>query len=245
MEFLTSLFSLSIPYTAKQSEKTVKKDIFKGAIHNFHSLLDPEIAFLVFSESLRSLVEGMCLPLLITYVITILNADESLYSLGQVMGSIAQVIMSLVYIYLFKKHTSTWIINMGALLMMISLLTLVFHLPPYLYLVAMIILGAGMAIRQLIGESVFISAYDESVIANKLSTFNSVVALFYLIGYIFSYFMPFIMSLKVIMGIGAVLIFLPSLLFAYSARCAPLARVFGTSIRKNEPPQSIKKSCWH
>ena len=51
--------------------------------------------------------------------------------------------------------------------MMFAFLMLVFNGKSFLYLVSMIILGAGMAIRQLIGESVFISMYDEDTISRK------------------------------------------------------------------------------
>lgn len=214
--FLAALFSLSIQYTPNNSRaievKPEKRNIFGDTFHNFQTLLDSKNTFLVVSESLRSLVEGMCIPLLISYVVTIVNAEEELYTIGQVLGATAQVIMSVIYIYLSKKYKPNRIINLGALLMMFAFLMLVFNGKSFLYLVSMIILGAGMAIRQLIGESVFISMYDEDTISRKLSAFNSIIALFYLLGYILSYVFPFIVSLKVIMGMGAILIILPTFL---------------------------------
>lgn len=166
--FLAALFSLSIQYTPNNSRvievKPEKRNIFGDTFHNFQTLLDSKNTFLVVSESLRSLVEGMCIPLLISYVVTIVNAEEELYTIGQVLGATAQVIMSVIYIYLSKKYKPNRIINLGALLMMFAFLMLVFNGKSFLYLVSMIILGAGMAIRQLIGESVFISMYDEDTI---------------------------------------------------------------------------------
>lgn len=211
---LSAIFSFTIQYSPNEAAKIDSKikdnNVFRDTMHNFQTLLEPRIAFLVVSESLRSLVEGMCIPLLISYVVTVVRAEEELYSIGQVAGSVAQVFMSVVYICLAKKYKANWIVNLGAVLMMCSFFMLVLDLRPVYYLVSMIVLGAGMAIRQLVGESVFISSYEENVIARKISAFNSVVALFYLLGYILSYIAPFIMSLKIIMGIGAVLVVAPT-----------------------------------
>lgn len=78
--------------------------------------------------------------------------------------------------YFIQKYKANWIVNLGAVLMMCSFFMLALDLRPVYYLVSMIVLSAGMAIRQLVGESVFISSYEENVIARKISAFNSVVA---------------------------------------------------------------------
>lgn len=101
--------------------------------------------------------------------------------------------------------------------MMSAFLMLTFHSQSVLYLVSMVILGAGMAIRQLIGESVFISTYDEHTLARKLPAFNSIVALFYLLGYTLSYMLPFVISLNTVMGIAAILIVAPICMTKFGA----------------------------
>lgn len=215
---LSAVFSFTVVYVQCEIKKSIHEPIKKvllDTVYSFRTLLEPKIVFLVVSESVRSFVEGMCIPLLISYVVTVLNADESVFTTGQVLGAIAQVAISVVYIYLSKRCKPERIIVGGGVLMMFAFLSMAFELSPTIYLVSMVVLGSGMAIRQLIGESVFISSFDESAIAKKLPAFNSIIALFYLLGYIVSYVMPYILSLKMIMALGAFLLVVPMCMMGY------------------------------
>ncbi|MDU3398025.1 MAG: hypothetical protein E7F15_13500 [Clostridiales bacterium] len=82
----------------------------------------------------------------ISYVVTVVRAEEELYSIGQVAGSVAQVFMSIVYIFLEKKYKANCIVNLGAILMMCAFFMLVFHLQPVCYLVFMVVLGAALVV---------------------------------------------------------------------------------------------------
>lgn len=190
-------------------EERKKNSTFVNIFYNLKTLLEPQIIYLVISEGVRSLVEGMCIPLLISYVITVLHETEILYTRGQSVGAIFQVIMSIVYIYLVKRFKTSFLIDGSTIMMIVAFLALSFSNLSEWYLASMVVLGSGMAIRQLVGQNSFISSYEEYELSGKITAFNSVIAFCYLLGYALAYVLPFIIPLRLIMVSGAVLMIIP------------------------------------
>ena len=182
-----------------------------GILSSYQDLFVGKIGFLVISECLRSLTEGLCIPLFVSYVLEDLLAPERIYTIGEMFNSIAQVIMSFVYIIIMNKKGAKYVINSGAALIFLSLTGLVFNTNNICYILFMVIFGAGTAIRQLVGENVFIKEYETGQLSAKLASFNSLVATFYLIGYVLSFFAPYIMSNKQVMLFGGVIVFIPTI----------------------------------
>lgn len=208
---LSALLGLNIH--AKKMEPRVKKvdlkELLDETIYNYKFLKGSGIGYLMISECFRSLVEGMTIPLLVIYATNITGNGEKVFTVGNTIMAISQVIMSFIYIYIKKFVKNNFIINLGAIAISSGLLILFFYPKIYIYCVSMILLGSGMAIRQLISENILIAKYRGEKLSKIVSVYNSVVSLAYLVGYILSAFQPYIASVKVYFCLGGVLLVFP------------------------------------
>ena len=190
-------------------EKKIKSK--NNMMISYQDLFRGKIGFLVVSECLRSLMEGLCIPLFVSYVMEELLAPERIYTIGEMLNSIAQVVMSFIYIIIMNKKGAKFVINAGAILIFFALGGLVLNINCEGYLALMIIFGAGTSIRQLVGENVFIKKYDVEDLSTKLANFNSLVAMCYVVGYTMSFFAPSVMSSKMVMFLGGLIVILPTI----------------------------------
>lgn len=215
--FFAATLTFLVPYveiSIKGNDR--KSDIFKESFiltikKKIVNVMNKNTKYLLISECSRSIVEGMCLPLLLIYVINILGHTEETYTYGKIIGSVAQVLISFVYILMVKHMSTTRIINIGTMLIFISLICLFLGYGIKTYLISMVLFGFGTAIRQLIGANIFISSFSETELSSNLSIINSIIASSYLVGYCISFAQPFLIPLRIYIIICSLLIILPLL----------------------------------
>lgn len=212
---LTGVLSIRLPVESQQVNLKQKKFHIKESFCKIRVqigyLSSPRIRYLVLNEFCRSLVEGMCIPLLIVYVASISMDQDRIFTIGETLGAVAQVIMSILYIFLVKKFKSEALINIGAILMCISFIGLT---APGLssirfYFISLVFLGMGIAIRQLISENLLISSFEPEILSEVISIYNAVIAFAYLIGYLISSFQTQVSNLSLFFIIGMILLLFP------------------------------------
>jgi DHA3 family macrolide efflux protein-like MFS transporter len=148
-----------------------------------------KFSYIIVIESIRSFAEGMCIPILISYVLLVLKSQESIYTTGEIVNSIAQVILSLFYIIMIKKISQRATISIGTIFMGISLLLLCVTSTQISYMFSMFLLGGGMALRQIVAENILISNASETEVAHSVTIFNATISFSYIAGYGISIFL--------------------------------------------------------
>lgn len=176
------------------------------------------ISYMVASETCRSFVEGMCIPLFVVYVVSVVGAKEEIFTIGETVMAFAQVVMSGIYIIMKKKCTYNRIISVGAILISMALGLLCIFSHATIYILAMILLGAGMAIRQIVAENLLISSFNGEQLSNMVSLYNAVIALAYLIGYLLSAVQNEIATIQMYNFWGMLTMLVPFVLYNYSNR---------------------------
>lgn len=176
------------------------------------------ISYMVVSETCRSFVEGMCIPLFVVYVVSVIGAKEEIFTIGETMQAIAQVIMSGIYIIMKKKYTYNGIISVGAILISMALGLLCIFSHSAIYIFAMVLFGAGMAIRQIVAENLLISSFDGERLSNMVSLYNAVIALAYLMGYLLSAVQNEIATIQMYNFCGMLIMLIPFIFFNHISR---------------------------
>lgn len=185
------------------------KETLNEIVYNYTFLRSSNIGYLVLSECFRSFVEGMIIPLLVIYAVNTTESGQELFAFGNIVMAISQVMMSFIYIYLKKIMHDNFIINIGATLISGGLLMLFFWSSKYIYCVSMLLMGLGMALRQLISENILISKFKEEKLSKIVSVYNSLISLAYLAGYMLSAFQPYLASVRVYLFIGGISLIIP------------------------------------
>lgn len=86
-----------------------------------------KVKYLVEIEFIRTIFEGIVIPILIVLVIENLLLNESVYTLGVTITCIAQVIFSFGYVFLIKKFDSNILIKGATTALLISVMILFLH----------------------------------------------------------------------------------------------------------------------
>lgn len=202
----------------KREPLSAMRNLLAETFQNYALLRKPQILYVLISEFIRSFVEGLFIPLLIVYVISIINNTQELFTIGATIMAVAQVIMSLIYIYLKKRFDNYYIINIGTLLMAGGIILLVVYPNVYAYCIAALFLGLGMAVRQLISENVLIASYEADDLSKAISAYNSLISLAYLLGYIMSALQGYIASVQVYFIVGAICMLSPIVFKKYAIK---------------------------
>lgn len=207
---ITALLGVKINSNKLERESTsTLREIMDETIHNYTFLRESDIGYLFVSECFRSLAEGMVLPLFVIYAANIVEKGQELFTVGNAVMAISQVMMSFIYMYMKRFFKANSIINAGAISISCSLLILFFSSNAYIYCLSMLLLGLGMAIRQLISENMLIAKYGGEKLSKVVAVYNSLISLAYLAGYILSAFQPHIASVKVYLLAGGVFLLIP------------------------------------
>lgn len=222
--FVAATLTCFVPYTDSKNKFINNENKFIYKINpiktslNFFKSINKNTRYLIFSECSRSIVEGMILPLLLIYMINILGHNNQIYTYGQTVNAIAQVIASFIYILMVKYFKALRIINIGTTLIFLSFLCLFLAYDLNLYLFTMVLFGLGTAIRQLVGANFFINSFKDNELSSNLSFVNSIIAISYLIGYCISFFQPLIISLKGYIILCGILIVFPWILYKIKSK---------------------------
>lgn len=171
------------------SESESNLNFYHQATEGFHTIWNNiELKWLVILEGIRSLVEGISIPLLILYVTQILLKSETTFAWSRAISSIFSILASLMYIKFEAKLAKGKFVNIGTAFLTISLLSMAFFNEIYVFYLASAFLGIGMGIRQLVSENLLIKLTDNCKLPQVTSAFNAFISSLYLLGYGISIF---------------------------------------------------------
>lgn len=142
-----------------------------------------KIRYLIEIEFLRSVFEGILMPILIVIVLDGINAKEEIYTMGVLVAAISQVIFSILYVKISKSMKDKIIVIYSTILICVTLVILTIVTYQVVYLIAMFFLGAGLAIRQLVAENIMLKLPSQDNIKSWTSNYNAIIATGYLVGY--------------------------------------------------------------
>lgn len=179
---ISSLLLTRVKFKLKDEEITE----IKGESVKSYLSKDNRLKFLMKIEFLRSVAEGIYIPLLIVYFKEIIIAADEIFSLSQTMMCLFQIIFSFAYIRLNKHLSKKNIILIATLNICIALILIINTNTIISYFMACCLLGIGMSLSQLVAENLLITICTEENITTITTKYNSIIALGYLIGYFIS-----------------------------------------------------------
>lgn len=144
-----------------------------------------KVKFLVLIEFLRSVAEGIFIPLLIIYFKLIIVGSDEFFTFGGTLMCLFQVIFSFTYFLISKHIDKNKIIVMATLIICLALAIIINTKQILFYLLTCALLGMGMSLRQLVAENLLISLPKDEV-TMITTNYNAIIALGYLIGYFIS-----------------------------------------------------------
>lgn len=134
-------------------------------------------------EALRSLIEGITIPLLMLYVVQFLSGGERTFVWSRAISSGCAVVASLLYMRFSASVAKHRFVQGGTVLILLSLLLIIGSHRIEIFFLASAVLGIGMAIRQLVAENLLIDETHVEMLPQVASAYNSAIASFYLFGY--------------------------------------------------------------
>jgi Na+/melibiose symporter-like transporter len=137
-------------------------------------------------EMLRSIAEGIFIPLLIVYFNVMIGGKDETFSFAGTLMCLAQVVFSFMYTIMSNRFHKKRLIMFATLSICFSLFIFINTKSVIFFLMASVLLGAGMSIRQLVAENMLISIPSEKDIAMATTNYNATIASAYLIGYFIS-----------------------------------------------------------
>ncbi|WP_342564864.1 MFS transporter [Paenibacillus sp. FSL R7-0345] len=169
-------------------EATQEKQYFvREVTRGFHIIWNhPQLRWLATIEGIRSLVEGISIPLLMLYVVDVLSSSDATFAWSRALSAACAILASLFYIKWSLKISTEKFTKVGTIILIASMaiFSVIHH--TVLFFIASALLGLGMAIRQLVSENLLIQVTPARDLPEVASAFNAAISSFYVIGYAIS-----------------------------------------------------------